>query len=686
MKKFIYALITFISIVSTSLYSQSGWQWVNPYPTGQTIYSMSFINANTGMAVTTYGGTILLTTNGGINWASFNPYMNFVYFGCLMIDENTGFAGEINEYAPTHIVRTTNKGLTWEIVFDPGIIIQFENFTKNGNNIFACGSNYIIKSSDRGTSWTINMLDVPSLSLRSIKFLNENTGYICGVPNIIVKTTNGGINWNSIFQDTIDYNFWSIMFKDENTGFISSSEICSFRTTNGGTNWIRYPSQLGAGDFYGNYIVLNDYYSTDFGLNWIPSTTEGYYKKFADSITCFSFYTNYQKTLWKSTNKGVNWNNISKNSFDKCNDLKICSKNLFYLMTPNKIYKSYDSGENFLLKFNNAQYNLNALDFIDSLKGVAVGSSGRVLTTTNGGNNWTASTIGNNNLIGVSVYNNKIIIEDSASTAIFISTNFGINWNTVNISSARGRLMRFINTNLGFITNYGNKLFKTTNGGFNWVFVSNLSVASFDFSDENNGIGVTFNKYYRTTNGGILWDTTYFPSNLDIIYIKFAGINTVYISGMSGRILKSTNAGVNWVQQNSYSYIGIQNYELSFLDSLYGFAFTENNLLRTFSGGDVNVSISEIKTDIPKKYLLHQNYPNPFNNSSQFKFDIIKSGFVKIVLYNILGQEVQTLVNERLQPGIYEATFNGSMLNSGVYFYKLITDGFTETKRMVLIK
>jgi hypothetical protein len=62
------------------------------------------------------------------------------------------------------------------------------------------------------------------------------------------------------------------------------------------------------------------------------------------------------------------------------------------------------------------------------------------------------------------------------------------------------------------------------------------------------------------------------------------------------------------------------------------------------------------------------------------------AGNVKLVVYDVQGREVQTLVNERLNAGTYEVKFDGSMLNSGVYFYKLVTDGFTETKRMVMIK
>jgi len=111
------------------------------------------------------------------------------------------------------------------------------------------------------------------------------------------------------------------------------------------------------------------------------------------------------------------------------------------------------------------------------------------------------------------------------------------------------------------------------------------------------------------------------------------------------------------------------------------------------TNGNIPTEYQNISTETPSKYSLSQNYPNPFNPITNVKFSIINSEQVKLIVYDIMGREEQTLVNERLQPGTYEATFDGSLLNSGVYFYKLIirhggssTNSFTETKKMLLIK
>jgi len=98
------------------------------------------------------------------------------------------------------------------------------------------------------------------------------------------------------------------------------------------------------------------------------------------------------------------------------------------------------------------------------------------------------------------------------------------------------------------------------------------------------------------------------------------------------------------------------------------------------------VGIKTIGENVPANYSLKQNYPNPFNPSTKIQYAIPHSGLVKLVVSDVLGREVETLVNENQPAGVYEATFNALQYSSGIYFYKLITDGFTETKRMLMIK
>jgi len=88
----------------------------------------------------------------------------------------------------------------------------------------------------------------------------------------------------------------------------------------------------------------------------------------------------------------------------------------------------------------------------------------------------------------------------------------------------------------------------------------------------------------------------------------------------------------------------------------------------------------------PVHYALAQNYPNPFNPSTTIRFTIPRPGLVTLRVYNVLGREVATLVNGDLSSGSYQVTFEASGLASGVYFYRLVTPGYVETKKMLLLK
>jgi len=110
-------------------------------------------------------------------------------------------------------------------------------------------------------------------------------------------------------------------------------------------------------------------------------------------------------------------------------------------------------------------------------------------------------------------------------------------------------------------------------------------------------------------------------------------------------------------------------------------------IVKTDSLGNTSpVGISNYSTEIPNEFILYQNYPNPFNPKTNLKFGIPKSGFVTLKVYDILGKEAKTLVYENQPAGNYIVNFDGSNLSSGVYFYRLETNDFVQTKGMVLLK
>lgn len=96
--------------------------------------------------------------------------------------------------------------------------------------------------------------------------------------------------------------------------------------------------------------------------------------------------------------------------------------------------------------------------------------------------------------------------------------------------------------------------------------------------------------------------------------------------------------------------------------------------------------INNYSSEIPKEYKLYDNFPNPFNPTTKIGFDISKNSYTKIVVYDIIGREMKTLINENLLAGKYEVSWNASNYASGIYFYKMVANEFISIKKMVLIK
>jgi len=124
---------------------------------------------------------------------------------------------------------------------------------------------------------------------------------------------------------------------------------------------------------------------------------------------------------------------------------------------------------------------------------------------------------------------------------------------------------------------------------------------------------------------------------------------------------------------------------LSVNDNLTGFTGVLMAWGIRFNGDNVS-GVEPVSGNIPDKFELFQNYPNPFNSMTNVKWQMSKAGITKLIVYDLLGREVTTLVDEYLQPGTYEIRYDAGKLSSGIYFYKLETEYFTDIKRMILVK
>jgi len=240
-----------------------------------------------------------------------------------------------------------------------------------------------------------------------------------------------------------------------------------------------------------------------------------------------------------------------------------------------------------------------------------------------------------------------------------------------------------------------------------------VHVVWFDDRDGNTEI-----YYKRSTDGGVSWGTdirltnntagSYSPS----VAVSGLVVHVIWEDTRDGNMeiyyKRSPDEGVSWGADTRMT----NNTAMSFSPSVAVSGSVVHVVWTDDRDGNAeiyykrdptgNVGIENISTEIPSAYSLSQNYPNPFNPTTKIKFDVapslsfplakqIRGAFssgnpVLLKVYDIMGREVQTLVNETLKPGTYETAFDGSTLTSGVYFYKLVIEGFTETKRMLMIK
>jgi photosystem II stability/assembly factor-like uncharacterized protein len=405
---------------------------------------------------------------------------------------------------------------------------------------------------------------------------------------------------------------------------------------------------------------------------------------------------------------------------------------LFYLYTPQFLQAQSD----WFSQISGTTSDLYSLSFANSNTGWAAGSD-KILKTTNGGDNWTGLPHGISDLLK-SVYfidlNTGWVCGNNG--LIGKTTNGGINW-TVQLTPIILNLysIYFIDNNTGWAAG-GKAVLKTTNGGDNWISVSQLAgdlLSDVYFIDHNTGwvIGYTSSGMVSlirmTLNGGLSWYVFAFPTppSVHMISLSFGNAYTGCAVGNEGKIMLTANGGVNWQQVasgnteflNSVYFTGLDSgwivgsnstilkttdgghnwYNQScgvssnfncvrFVDNNTGWAVgSDGYIIKTTNGGGP-IGIQPISNNVPDKLYLYQNYPNPFNPSTSIEFDIPKSSFVKLAVYDVLGKEAAILVNEELKAGRYKTEWKATGYPSGLYFYKLITGEYTETRIMVLVK
>ncbi|HJY63264.1 MAG TPA: YCF48-related protein [Ignavibacteria bacterium] len=702
-------ITAFVMILTGTLHAQlaDNWDWMNPKPQGNTINAIDFVNDNLGFAVGEYG-TILKTTNGGVTWQKQNSGTSTQFISLDFVDQNTGYAGGTNQMlkkttnggqswqdltlptaanyyvmdikfisAPVGYVlgffldankiwKTTDGGATWETQLPSGTNYLVNLYFLNENSGFASGGalvGEISRTTNGGASW--QLVQNIDYEVKSITFINLSTGYAGCVDGRMYKSVNGGNTWSSCWSNaSIDVK--SVSFIDANTGFGFGTGSVFVKTTNGGTNWYELPISVGSiRQYYDAEITPNGTIhaagtygamirSTNSGSTFqsAPIVTEGYLAdiEFINNTTGYAVTGFSYGDILKTTNSGSTWVSQLPSSTTPIYGISFTNAETGYLAGSIKLYKTTNGGTNWTAVYTSTTNEIFAdIFFTDINTGYAVGSYGRLLKTTNAGADWSASVISVPGTLLGSVFfvnsNTGFVVGDNNSTSR--TTDAGASWNTMTVASG--------------LVNYNNIFFTDANTGY---------IAS------NSGV-------YKTTTGGNSWFHTGTPGG-GYSKVQFRG-NFGYAIAGDGKIIKSTNAGASWIVQPTVTN-----------NPLYALYFNSDNfvyaggllgtMIKTMPEELVLTPVSGNSNETPKSFYLSQNFPNPFNPATTIKFGLTKLQTVSLTIYDITGRSVEQLINSNLNSGTHEIKWDASKYSSGIYFYTLRTNDFSETKRMMLVK
>jgi len=375
------------------------------------------------------------------------------------------------------------------------------------------------------------------------------------------------------------------------------------------------------------------------------------------------------------------------------------------------------SDTDYVLKTTNSGYNWNIIlgkardfskvMFLNPDTGYVLHGD-EILRTTNAGANWNnipvpPGNFGFYDMYPISYDTMWVCFPYIGGDFIYRTTNAGFSW-IRQLQSFSIMKIYMYDGNLGFSSGVDlNNLFKTTNSGINWIGVAGNDFVDIYFIDSLTGWKAK-GDMKKTTDGGNTWTDQPLPNGPNFLFTSmenFSNINYDTLWGGGGVIqlgstfrgvmYRSTNSGENWFYQIPDTSYHIYQYNfVDFVNKFSGWSFQKNmNGIYTFDGGDTNF-ITNIKSNNyinPENYKLAQNFPNPFNPKTQIKYEINKKSQVTIKVFNILGVEIETLVESNQQPGSYKIEFDGSNISSGIYFYSLYIDGIPiDTKKMILIR
>lgn len=717
-----YVTINFIILLSPIYFSQ--WQSLNG-PFGGNVTAVGKSAGNLYCAVsdeTIYSNNkidIFISTDNGINW-TLKSQLTGTLVEQIVSTNSAIFAQSRTGSFEYYLYKSTNGGNSWELVFDSLYIFKIRS---EEDKIYVPTSQGLRYSSDNGTNWTNISSNLPAIALCSESF--NGTLYV-GLPDSgVYKSTNNGLSWTRCWTNgltrTIRY-----LFLFNNTLFASEGDGGTnriYKSTDNGLTWIQtsfFPVSL-------NYYYINDIkvsatgifmstvfrqcssclfeggvlYSSD-GISW-ELRRQGILPNLVTKLELLNsdlFVGTGGGGLFKSTNNGTNWssssNGIAK-SFVSHFTFSAGGAEWAAGIRNAGVFVSADSGFNWIER-NNGLDNLPNPTVLSSIvKGnkwfIGTESNG-IYSSTNQGNEWIYSgLVGELPITAFALKGtNEIIVTRLVTDGVYRSTDDGNFWEQImsGFISQSGILSVAVGGagNI-FVGNASGYVLRSTNNGVNWTGSEVVFGAGIRFLRQVGlkWFAATTNGIYRSTNFGVSWELSGIEgSNVNFIAIKSSTDTlTLFASTNNSGVFFSTDNGNSWFSSNS----GLPTSNITGLRStgIYLYAGTGGEGLCRIKINDLITNVEEESySTILSEFYLNQNYPNPFNPSTKISWQSPVDSRQTLKIFDLLGNEIATLVDEFREAGRYEIQFDARNLSGGIYFYRLQAGNFIQTKKMILIK
>lgn len=687
--------------------------WERQYPriSGWNLTAVSVVDSMHAWACGWHdsaAGLVVRTTDGGESWIeqtrTLPLNLNDIHFVNASLGWVVGGSSPLGQ--PGYIRHTLDGGQSWATQLITPNVVFLSVFFLDSLRGWVCGdSGKILATTNGGTDWETQYQGRPTTGLTDIFLFANGIGWCGG--SFVLKTTNFGMQWDSV----ANIRPWQFSFLNDSVGWAVGSESgWRWKTTNGGSDWeysfAPYPFFYATDvEALSDSLVLATIWDNrvDPPFDFFPITLMNL------ANTVFPIETRARPPLWGinfaktghgivvgidnivgSRDSGRTWMNQAGNPRQALYDIDMVDDSIGWAVGNKElILHTTDGGVHWEPQTAAAAEAISCIAAIDGQRAFAGGSS--FMATTNGGATWLKRSLPEFTIItDISFLDNQVGWATTNQYKVLRTTDGGISWQEQPVPVRTFWAVAFVDTQYGWCVGESGFVYATTNGGSTWILQVDrevLTLTSVSFVDREHGWVAGGNLVLRTTNGGMNWltsDSSYYP------YFQYSGVHFVnrdtgWAVGDRRTIIATTNGGVTWIVQSAAGEFEPPYFAVEAVSSRLAWISGNGEILHTINGGGI-AGVQPVSAEIPTKFGLEQNYPNPFNPATKIHFRIPSSGSTTLRVYDVLGREVASLIDGFLPSGYFQADFDASRLASGVYLYRLVWEGKSVTRKMLVLK